>query len=384
MKSLTGLYIHIPLCLKKCLYCDFDSFVDMEDMAEPYLEAVFCEVKNWKEKFSPSYKTYKPNIPCTLFIGGGTPTCLSPQMLDKLFEGIYSIFQKKQFKEITIEANPETITKEKALLLKKYTSRVSIGAQSFNDKHLKTLGRIHSSDKIKQAVKLLRAAGVKNLNIDIMYGLPEQTLTQALEDLKQAIALRPKHISFYMLTAYEATPYMELLNKGKMSLPPDELIADMYLEGIKVLKKAGYKQYEISNFSKSGFTCLHNLNYWNMGEYAAAGSSAASFFKGTRCTNVSAPKEYIARIKAGKSPAQETDKYDNEKYMKDFIMLALRKTTGLSYKPFKQFFKIDFYQRYSKIIGDLVQAGYAVNSKTYLRLTPKGFLISNEIIQRLV
>jgi len=366
-----GLYIHIPFCIQKCLYCDFFSCDDRVFLVDDYLDCVLRELKYYKDKFNPSYET--------LFIGGGTPTILTEKQLDYLFSGIYGMVDRKQLREITIEANPETVTDKKAKVLGANVTRISIGAQTFDGNMLRELGRIHNSDAVYAAIDMARERWIGHRSIDMMYGLPGQSVEDAAGDLEKAVKTDVDHISYYMLTVYENTPFAASHVKG-LGMPGDEDVEKMYHEGVKLLESYGFMQYEISNFAKPGKECLHNLNYWNLGTYAGLGAGASSYFDGSRYTNVKSIEEYIRRIKGSEDPADFSERCDDEMKRKEFIMLKLRTKAGINYREFSDKFNFDFVEKYSKIIGKSAQSGALIADDIGARLTLKGFLISNTVI----
>ncbi len=369
-----GLYLHIPFCVKKCEYCDFSSYDDVIYLADDYIEAALRELKYYRNNFEISFDT--------LFIGGGTPTVLTDKQLDSLFTGIYGMVERKKLREITIEANPETITERKARVLEANVNRVSLGCQSFHDKFLEKLTRIHGTKAIYSAYELLRKQNIKNINIDLMYGVEGQSTADVLHNIGEAIKLKPEHVSFYMLTLYGHTPFGKKAESGLLNLPHEEVLEHMYLRGAEELEKAGYKQYEISNFAMPGKKCVHNLNYWDSGEYIGIGSAASSFFQGKRYTNTTSPAEYIKRLKKSDDPADITETVTPENSRKEYIMLKLRTCEGIDFKEFERIFKYDFYSKYSNIVARLADEGLANKSGESFSLTRKGFLISNEIIQK--
>lgn len=366
-----GLYIHIPFCVQKCPYCDFFSCDDRIYLLDDYLEALFRELKYYKDKYNPSFET--------LFVGGGTPTIMTEKQLDYFFTRIYGMIDRKKLKEITVEANPETITNKTAKVLAANVTRLSMGAQSLNDGLLKTLGRIHDSKTVLKAADIAKQQGIKNINIDLMYGIPGQKTADALGDIKKVTAAGVRHVSYYMLTVYEHTTFAEL-HKGGAGLPPDEEIEKMYFEGAAALEAAGIKQYEISNFAELGKECLHNINYWNSGEYAGIGAAASSYFGGSRYTNVKNIEEYIKRIKGNEDSAEYSEKCTDEMKRKEHIMLKLRTKAGINYREFADRFNFDFEQKYSNIIAKYSQSAAFTADKTGIRLTLKGFLLSNTVI----
>jgi oxygen-independent coproporphyrinogen III oxidase len=366
-----GLYIHIPFCVQKCLYCDFFSCDDRIYLVEDYLDCILRELKYYKQKFNPLYET--------LFIGGGTPTILTEKQLDYLFSGIYGLVDRKKLKEITVEANPETITDKKAKVLGANVTRISMGAQTFDPAGLKQLGRIHNPDSVFKAIDLARGNGIGHRSIDMMYGLPGQSAESAMKDLAIAVKSDVEHISYYMLTVYEGTPFASQYMQGN-GMPFDEEIEKMYFNGVKLLELNGFMQYEISNFAKPGKECLHNLNYWDAGEYTGLGAAASSYFGGLRYTNVKNIEEYIKRIKSSADPAGVSEKCTEDMKIKEYIMLKLRTKAGINYKEFTGRFNFDFKLKYSKIIGKFAESGALVADETGIKLTLKGFLISNTVI----
>jgi len=363
-----SLYVHLPFCVKKCPYCDFISYDDRAFYTEDYIEALSSELAYYKNKYKPVYET--------LFIGGGTPTCLSNKQLDALFTVIYRYADRNKLKEITIEANPETLTEEKAKILKSNVTRISIGAQSFNNGFLKKLGRIHTVEKTLKALEIIKNEGFENISIDLMFGIPGQKTQDVIYDIKAAAKTGPRHISFYMLTPYEGTEFAA--KKGEM--PGDEASGEMYASGISELEKKGYMQYEISNFAKDNKISVHNMNYWNGGGYIGIGVSAASYFDSVRYKNTGSIEEYIKILKKNNDPAVEREKETEEKRLREHIMLGLRKREGINKENFKNIFKFDFTEKYSNILGKMVSGGYMEDTGGNVRLTVKGMLVSNRVI----
>jgi oxygen-independent coproporphyrinogen-3 oxidase len=366
-----GLYIHIPFCVQKCLYCDFFSCDDRIYLADDYLDCVLRELKYYKQKFDPSYDT--------LFIGGGTPTILSEKQLDYLFTGIYGLVDRKKLKEITIEANPETVTDKNVKVLGPNVTRISMGAQTFDEKALFELGRIHRPVSVYRTIDLARERWIGHRSIDMMYGLPGQSPKDAQDDLLKAVKTDVDHISYYMLTVYENTPFAAS-HKNGLGMPDDGEIERMYLEGVKLLEEYGFMQYEVSNFARPGRECLHNLNYWNLGEYAGIGAGASSYFDGSRYTNVKSIEEYIRRIRGNEDPADYSEKCDEEMKKKEYIMLKLRTKAGINYADFRGIFNFDFEPKYSNIIAKYSKTGMLAADDAGIRLTLKGFLLSNTVI----
>nr|MBC8282904.1 radical SAM family heme chaperone HemW [Nitrospinota bacterium] len=285
-----GLYLHIPYCLHKCGYCDFNSHPENREESIHYVEALLNELKN----YSSALKGY--SIP-TVFMGGGTPTILPPSQLKKILETVRLNFNLTADCEITIEANPATIKLQTLEEIRQAGyNRISIGVQSFDEKELQLLERVHNEEEIHSTVLRARAAKFENLSMDLMFALPDQTTEKWHSHLKQAIAKNPDHLSTYNLTIEPATAFFKLHEKGKLCLPHEDIQLEMYESTLQILEEAGYEQYEISNFSKPGLESQHNINYWNNGEYLGVGAGASSYLNGERFKNKNIPSQYIREI----------------------------------------------------------------------------------------
>lgn len=361
------LYIHIPFCLRKCLYCDFFSIPFDKSLSEEYIDAVLTEIDIRKE----SLGTLK-----TIYIGGGTPTVLSLKGIDRLFQKLKDIPWSEDI-EITIEANPGTIDSEKIRILKEFSiNRFSLGIQSFIDRELELLGRIHNSCEGISAIELIRNEGVKNLSIDLIYGIPGQSITDWQYNLSRAIEYYPEHISAYELTPEKETPLYDLITEGRLKKPDEDTIIDMYYHAIERLNRAGYIHYEISNFSKDGFQCRHNLNYWDRGEYIGVGAGAHSFEDEMRRVNLRDVRKYIEIVKKGLSPYEEETVIRETEALKEYLFLGLRKREGIDVRAIKERFKIDIITASS----DLISNGLLEVKGDSLRLTNRGITLSNSII----
>ncbi len=380
----TGLYIHIPFCRKKCNYCDFYSLpcATNENMKE-YIDALCTQIE-------VEAKDFKNRIFDTVFIGGGTPTLLEADEFVRLTSAIKTNLNLTQGAEFTIESNPDTITKERLLAYKASgVNRLSIGLQSANENELLLLGRIHTLDKFKQGFLLARECGFDNINIDIMYGLPEQKLEDFIKTLDTVSKLSPEHISAYCLKIEENTPFGKI--KNSLRLPSDEDESLMYETLYSYLDKKGYLQYEISNFSKQGYRCQHNMKYWLSMEYVGIGVSAHSFVDGKRYYYSSDINEYISSVKNGTMPKRIYEEgYSNNSHslnqnskIDEYIMLKLRLSDGIELNEFKNRFNIDFYD-YAKEAREFLSTGHAVEQGGSYSLTPKGFFVSNYILLKLL
>ena len=364
------LYIHIPFCIKKCLYCDFLSVTYNESLAKAYTDAL-CKELILKKGDAGELKT--------VYIGGGTPTILPEECFGQLFKCLKENFKFSDSPEITVEANPGTIDKSKIdAMLSLGVNRLSIGVQSFNDAELETLGRIHTSNEAVKAIGTVKNSGIKNFSIDLMYGIPGQTMKTWEETLSKAVESSPTHISSYELTPEKNTPLYGLIEGGKINMPDEELILEMYGYAIDYLASKGYEHYEISNFALHGFRCIHNLNYWDRGEYIAAGAGAHSFIKGFRSKNTDDIRRYIKDLNKGILPETESTEIKRGDAIKEFIFLGLRKTEGISLAKAKEL-GLDM----PGVCKELIEEGYLEIKSGYLRLTRKGLVVSNSVIVRL-
>ncbi len=362
-----ALYIHIPFCIRKCIYCDFTSVPYDPTLAKGYAEALYTELR-LKRDFAGELKT--------IYLGGGTPTVMPEDFFRSLFLCIKEVFAVSSSAEITVEANPGTISgREIETLLSVGVNRVSIGAQSLNDDELKTIGRIHNVADTYHAVELLIKAGVKNYSLDLMYAIPGQTSETWRETLVRTVEFGPSHVSAYELTPEENTRLFVLLKTGELELPQEELTLAMYADAIDFLSSQGYEHYEISNFARPGFRCLHNMNYWNRGEYVAAGTGAHSFVHGRRAKNTSDVKSYIDLLQAGLSPVVEISTVSPADELKECIFLGLRKREGINLKS-----SAIAETCVATSVGDLIDSGYLEIAGDQLRFTRKGVVLSNSIL----
>lgn len=368
---ITALYIHIPFCIKKCMYCDFLSVPFDEGVAAHYIKALQQEF-NIRKDVAGELKT--------LYLGGGTPTSLSPELLRMLFTGIGKAFAISADAEITIEANPGTIDKDKIMTLKDCgVNRFSLGVQSFNDRELSLLDRIHSASEAIKAFAVLRDCGVKNISVDLIYGIPGQTVQDWRDNLATALELEPEHLSAYELTPEKGTPLYSAIMENKLGKPEEDVILEMYYYTLDALKTAGYSHYEISNFAREGLECRHNMNYWNRGGYIGLGAGAHSFIGDRRTSNTCDIKKYIDTLEAGSLAIEEDMAVTCEDAIKETIFLGLRKTEGLNTERFKEDFGVDI----SGAATESIKNGLLVSDREMLRLTTKGILVSNAVIVRL-
>lgn len=364
------LYIHIPYCIRKCLYCDFLSLPFDEQTCRRYVKSLCTELE---------IKRKSADILRTIFIGGGTPTLLPEDCFKQLFRCLRENFHLSPEIEISVEANPGTVNAAKIeSLLSLGVNRISLGVQSFHNNELKTLGRIHTADEAIEALRLIKRSGFKNFSVDLMYGIPGQTIGTWEETLSSAVGLSPSHISSYELTPEEGTPLWRLIKHNALRMPEEGLVLDMYNGAIDFLQGRGYEQYEISNYALPGYRCLHNLNYWDRGEYIGAGAGAHSFMQGVRSQNTGDIKTYIESLSNDIVPETETGEISAKDALKEFIFLGLRKTEGLSLAQ-----AINIRPDFIKACEEFIDSSYLVISDNYLRLTRKGLPVSNMVIVQL-
>ena len=367
-KKPLGLYVHIPFCRQKCSYCDFYSLPHSEEKMDAYTAALVRHL----EEVAPQAAAHQAD---TVYIGGGTPTYLGASRLKTILQTIRKRYDVSRDAEITVEANPDSACDVKALrtLRRAGVNRISLGVQSADDDLLRRIGRIHTFDQVRQAAEAVRKAGIRNLSMDLIYGLPGQTPDQWLDTLAEVLALDPQHISCYGLKLEEGTPLY--LRREQETFPDDDQQAEMYLSAVDTLAQHGYEQYEISNFAKPGFASRHNLKYWHMDEYAGFGPGAHSDLGGVRFAYVRDIDRYIAgQLLLSESETEETLARDFE-----YVMLSLRTAEGID----RAYFERTYRQRFAPLDALFRQyesAGLAQPTEKGWRLTPRGFLVSNSII----
>lgn len=374
MKNL-GLYIHIPFCVKKCNYCDFYSLGCVANGGiERYIDAL-CK------HLAKEGENYRERAVDSVFLGGGTPSILSAELLKRLFSVIRKSFKLTKDCEISLEANPGTVTEEKANAYAEVgINRISIGLQSVNNKELYALGRIHTLEEFEESYRILRNAGIENINIDIMYALPNQKTEDFIKTLDTVAGFEPEHISAYCLKIEENTYFYKI--KDTLVLPDEDEQYKMYEALCNKLAAKGYEQYEISNFAKKGRRCIHNLKYWLSHEYIGFGPSAHSFVDGERYSYSESVDRYIEAIEGECVPEKLLEaEYDLtlEEKMDEYVMLRLRLSDGVSPKEFEERFGVSFESRYKKL-EMYEKNGYIVKKCGNFAFTPKGFFVSNYIL----
>jgi oxygen-independent coproporphyrinogen-3 oxidase len=373
-----SLYIHVPFCVGKCHYCGFYSTIYTQEQANEYVAALCLEAANNQQVFDG--RTFD-----SVYIGGGTPTALSSDQLEKLISALNKHFHISKDAEFTIEANPKTVSDGLLTLLREAgVNRLSLGVQSLNDDVLKTLGRAHNSLEAVDAFLLARKAGFTNVGIDLIYGVPGQTADKWNETLERAISLEPEHVSAYSLSVDEGSRFRKETESGSFALPGDELVAAMYERAVNDLSRSGYRRYEISNFSLPGFACRHNMNYWERGEYLGLGPGAWSFISGRRYRTIADVRAYSLRMNAGQSVLEDEEVASLRQAANETIMLGLRTARGVDRVRYERVFGADTAQLLRKNAAPLKQAGLIEETKGWIRLTEKGFLLADEALARLV
>ena len=384
-----GLYVHIPFCKSKCLYCDFVSFANQNNMVERYAECVKKEIIQYAtENKTMSEHGLEPKfIVKTIYIGGGTPSYIDEDYIVQIMETIKHNFEVKEDAEITIEVNPGTASKDKLEAYKKCgINRLSIGLQSTQNKILKNIGRIHTYEEFIITYAHAREAKFKNINVDLMINLPGQTLEDVKDSIKRIINLKPEHISVYSLIVEDNTPIKTLLEMHCLELASDEVERQMYWYVKETLEKHKYHQYEISNFAKEGHESKHNMDCWNQKEYIGVGLNASSFLDNKRYSNISALEQYITNIEQNEMNKnlilEET--LNEESKMNEYMMLGLRKIAGVNIQGFKNTFNVNPIVRFCKPLEKLTKEGLVQIDENSIKLTNKGIDLANLVWEEFV
>lgn len=368
------LYIHIPFCLKKCNYCDFISYTGIPPKeVRRYLAALTKESKLVATRFRAGKIS-------TLYLGGGTPSYLSAEDLLDIIEGVRDILGIEEEAEITLEANPGTLTPKKLALLRLAgINRLSLGVQSFDDGLLKAMGRLHRAEDIYQAFRWAREAGFNNISLDLIYGLPGQTFCQWEDTLDRALDLYPEHLSVYALELSLDSLWGRKQKLGELLLPKEEEVLSMYELACQKLKEAGFEHYEISNFARAGFQCRHNLSYWENRDYLGLGAGAASHWKGRRWKNMSRLEDYCRTLEEDRLPVDEEEELDQRQKIGETLFLGLRLRKGVSLKEFKDRFGEELLSMYGAEIEHLASLGLVEIKEERLVITEKGLPLANEV-----
>ena len=375
-----GLYVHIPFCMRKCRYCDFLSFECHDDRAlSQYADALCREI-------GARYEEWPYRVVDTVYIGGGTPSILPAEDMKRVMDCIRDNFTIDENSEITIEANPATLDDNKLeTYLEAGINRISIGVQSFDNSILNLLGRVHDKNDALNAVRMAKKAGFKNVNVDMMFGIPGQTFKMWRDSLRQCIFLRPEHISLYSLQIEEGTQFHKMMENGTLEPTADSVDRTMYHDAIDMLVHAGYNHYEISNGALPGFESKHNLKYWSYKDYLGLGPGASSFIGGHRFKNTSSVLEYLNYIKQGLPPVkpEDVEHYTPREEMGVFVFTGLRKTEGFDIRDFEDTFNIDFFDVYDPSIITRMRGLIEMNGFV-MKLTDKGLDVSNKVMAEFV
>lgn len=368
-------YLHIPFCEQICHYCDFNKVLVKNQPVDEYLQAL-------EEEMRLSMRELPEKELQTIFVGGGTPTSLTEQQLYRLCESIDKHLPKGKNLEYTFEANPGDLTAEKLQILKDAgVNRISLGVQTFNDELLKKIGRVHCADDAIRSIAAIKNAGFENISIDLIFSLPDQTIEDFKKSLRQAFALNLPHFSAYSLIIEPKTVFYNLIKKGKLQILGEDAEADMYVLLMEEMDKQGYKQYEISNFSRPGFESRHNLTYWRNEEYFGLGAGAHSYAGGYRRANIGTLKNYMGRIKNGRLPILEEHKVTKSEQMEEEMFLGLRLNSGISIANFTEKFAENPIALFAQQINTLLKNELLMIINDRISLTPKGRLLGNEVFQ---
>ena len=368
-----GVYVHIPFCQRKCSYCDFNAYAGMRSLYEPYTRAVAREISTSRPPISNARAE-------TAYFGGGTPSLLPLPMLAEILAACRASFDVSPEAEITLEANPGTVDAGYLHGLRALgVNRLSLGVQSAHQSELDFFKRGHSFADAVEAVKLARAAGLYNLNVDLIYGIPRQTMAMWQETVTSALELAPDHVSMYCLTVEERTTLALWVRRGQAPLPDDDLAADMVLWADEALAAQGLARYEISNWARPGLKCRHNLIYWRNAPYLGVGAGAHSSLEGRRFWNVAHPREYVQRIEAGQAPVAGSEDIGRELEMGETMMLGLRLTEGVNWTTFEARFGVAMTGVYSRQLEALQEHGLIQVDEIGVRLTQRGWLLGNQV-----
>jgi oxygen-independent coproporphyrinogen-3 oxidase len=369
-----GLYIHIPFCRAKCTYCDFNSSADLEWLVDDYIAALVRDLEQ-----------VGPGLVRTIYLGGGTPTVLSLSQLVQVLSSVCATCNVATNAEVTIEANPGTVDAEVLAGLRAVgVTRLSLGAQSFDDSELRLLGRVHTAAEAVGAFWAARQAGFDNVSMDLIYGLPSQSMASWQATLQQALALQPDHLSLYALTVEDGTPLAKTIARGVLPVPDPDLAAEMYELSEATLRVAGYRHYEISNWAKvPGLFCQHNLTYWRNEPYLGIGAGAHSWFGRRRWANVTAPADYVARVLGGDCPVAMEEIIDPILEMGEMMMMGLRLLEeGIEFERFCKRFAIDLRQWFADDLAVLTELGLIIVDDERVRLSRRGRLLGNQVFLR--
>jgi oxygen-independent coproporphyrinogen-3 oxidase len=371
-----AVYVHIPFCETKCTYCAFNSYPGLVHLHQPYADALRAEMaRTGRERGRVRASS--------LYLGGGTPTVLSAGLLRRILEACEEHFDLSEETEITAEANPGTLDAAYLSSLSEMgINRLSLGVQTLDDRLLRVLGRVHNAAEAIETYRLARQAGLANVNLDLIYGLPGQDLPGWKADLYTVTNLRPDHLSLYCLYLHEGTPLAGLIDEGELASPDPDLAAEMYEHAEEVLARAGYVQYEISNWALPGRECRHNMTYWQNHPYLGFGAGAHSFTGEFRQYNVYSPEEYVLRVTRGETAVAATEQIDRATEIAETMIMGLRLCRGVSFQDFERRFGLSLDQVYGAQIGEIIELGLLEENDCAIRLTARGRLLGNEVFER--
>ena len=366
-----GLYVHIPFCSAICNYCNFNRGLFDAALKDRYVAALLTEIERSGDGSDAD----------TVYFGGGTPSLLEPAQVKAIIDGCRRSWTVAAHAEITLEANPETVTPERVAGLRAAgVNRLSFGVQSFRDVELQRLSRLHSANKAVEAFQIARREGFDNISLDLMMWLPQQSVAQSLESVDALIALRPEHASMYLLEIYPNAPLRDAMARGQWSVAPDDDAAEMYLSGFERMERAGYGQYEISNAALPGRESRHNLKYWTDGEWLGFGCGAHSTRNGMRWKNVAATEEYISVVTAGGHMTTDRRVLTGEERREEALFMGLRLTAGLDLRVMKNRYGVDVWDEYGGELQSFVDAGLLVYDGRSLKVTRPGMLLAHEVM----
>ncbi|HEO2175600.1 TPA: oxygen-independent coproporphyrinogen III oxidase [Streptococcus agalactiae] len=373
LKKPTSAYVHIPFCTQICYYCDFSKVFIKNQPVDAYLQALIRE-----------FRSYDITELRTLYIGGGTPTSISAVQLDYLLTELSRDLNLNTLEEFTIEANPGDLTVDKIEVLQKSAvNRVSLGVQTFNDKHLKRIGRSHNEVQIYSTIDALKTAGFQNISIDLIYALPGQTMDDVRSNVAKALSLNIPHLSLYSLILEHHTVFMNKMRRGKLHLPTEDLEAEMFEYIISEMERNGFEHYEISNFTKPGFESRHNLMYWDNVEYYGVGAGASGYLDGIRYRNRGPIQHYLKGVSEGNARLSEEVLSKNE-MMEEELFLGLRKKKGVSIGKFEQKFGTSFEKRYGQIVQELQSDGLLKENNGFIQMTKKGLFLGDMVAEKFI
>ena len=368
-----ALYLHIPFCAAKCAYCDFASYPNRQDVWRGYMDALLDELRGWRPALEDRELA-------TVFIGGGTPSLLPAGEIARLMDGVRQCALVRGAAEITMEANPGTLTVGKLKSCRAAgVNRLSLGAQAMDDRLLRGLGRIHAVEDVTAAVEMARHAGFDNLNLDLMYALPGQSMDDWMRTLDAAVELAPEHLSAYSLIVEEGTPLADRVARGMLTVPDDDATVDMQRMAVERLAGAGFERYEISNYARKGRECRHNIVYWQRGDYLGVGCAAHSLMDGVRFENPRGLEEYLSGQRR-----MNAVRLTREDAMEETLMLSTRMCRGMDLDAYRREFGEDFCMGRERKLAELARMGLLVCEDGFLRLTQRGMEVQNAVVVELL